>query len=496
MKISLTKKEFSQISTDALILITNGKDSYFALDEPFILKIVNDFKKDVKRKKIKKELIVSLPPKYKIKYLILYAVDFIKDFPLLEIIKTIASSIYSLCEGMNLSKVAFLVNKDVDGICPAISEGLMLGSYSFQKYKKEKDLFKDKLKVEIIAPSKDFSKEKRVVENTLIITEVINECRDLINEPGSIHTPEYLAKKAKNVGVENHLKVTVLNEKDLKKKGYNGLLAVGKGSANPPRLIVIEYKPKKLSKHHICLVGKGLTFDSGGICLKPQQDMWRMKGDMSGGAAVIYTMAIIGKRKPAVRVTGIIPATENTIDANAQKPGDIIKAKNGKFIHVINTDAEGRLILTDGFAKASEVKATHIIDVATLTGAVIGALGNNITGIFGNDKELVNYIIKCGEKTGENYWELPLFAEYKELLKSNVADIDNIGSSPYAGAITAALFLQEFIPEKTKWAHLDIAGTFMRSKPYKYYREGAVGVSIKTLIEAIMNFPKDIVIKK
>jgi len=491
MKISLTKKEFSKISADAIILITKENENYFTINDRYLSTIINNFKKDVKNKKIKKELIVSLPIKYKIKYLILYAVDFIKDYPLLEVLKTIASNVYSICESLSLCNIAFLVNKEIPNIYPSIAEGLILGSYSFQKYKKEKESFKKKTKIEIITTAKNFFQKQKAVENTLLISKIINECRDLINEPGSTHTPEHLAQKARFVAKENKLKVTVLNEKDLKRKGYNGLLAVGKGSANPPRLIVIEYYPKKKSNHHICLVGKGLTFDSGGICLKPQQDMWRMKGDMSGGAAVIYSMAIIGKLRPDVRVTGIIPAVENSIDANAQKPGDIIKAKNGKFIHVINTDAEGRLVLPDGFAKASELKATHIIDIATLTGAVISALGNNISGILGNDKELINFIIKCGEQTGENYWELPLFPEYKELLKSTVADIDNIGSSPYGGAIVAALFLQEFIPEKTKWAHLDIAGTFMRSKPYKYYREGAVGVGIKTLIEAVMNFPKD-----
>ncbi len=490
MKINLSKKDISKISGDAIILITNKSQNYFSINDRYILNIINKFKDDVKNKTVKRELIIPLPEAYKVKNLILFAVDFVETYPLLETIKIIVSNTYDICKSLSFKNIAFLVNKPLSGFCSAITEGLILGSYSFQKYKKEKETFFDKLDVEIVTTAKNFLKDKKLTEKTLIISEAINECRDLINEPGSIHTPEYLAQKAQEIAKSNHLKATILDEKELKKQGYNGLLKVGKGSSNPPRMIVIEYKPKKKSKDHICLVGKGLTFDAGGICLKPPKDMWRMKGDMSGGAAVLYTMSIIGKLKPNIRITGIVPASENAIDANAQKPGDIIQAKNGKFIHVINTDAEGRLILTDGFAKASELNATHIIDIATLTGSVVVALGNNINGIFGTDKNLTNYIIKCGAKTGENIWELPLFPEYKELIKSKVADVDNIGSTPYAGSITAALFLQEFVPENVKWIHLDIAGTFMRAAQYKYYKEGAVGVGIKTLIEMVMNFPK------
>jgi leucyl aminopeptidase len=212
-----------------------------------------------------------------------------------------------------------------------------------------------------------------------------------------------------------------------------------------------------------------------------------MKGDMSGGAAVLTAMLALGKLKPQVNITGIVPAAENFPDANAQRPGDIFYAKNGKSIMVDNTDAEGRLILTDGLHLAGEEKATHILDIATLTGAVVRALGLSVAGVMGNDSKLIQAVIASGQNQGESFWELPLPAEYKELLKTPYADINNIGG-PVAGALTAGLFLQEFVPEKTAWAHLDIAGPFIREKDWKYYEAGAIGFGAKTLIDVAERF--------
>jgi leucyl aminopeptidase len=212
-----------------------------------------------------------------------------------------------------------------------------------------------------------------------------------------------------------------------------------------------------------------------------------MKGDMSGGAAVLYAMKVIGALRPNVNVTGIVPAAENSPDANAQLPGDIFYAKNGKSIMVDNTDAEGRLILTDGLFLAGEEHATHIIDIATLTGACVRALGPSIAGVMGNNKDLIYAVIRSGQNHGEEYWELPLPPEYKEMLKTPCADLNNIGG-PLAGASTAGLFLQEFVPEGAAWAHLDIAGTFLREKDWKYYEAGAIGFGLKTFVDLVERF--------
>jgi leucyl aminopeptidase len=215
--------------------------------------------------------------------------------------------------------------------------------------------------------------------------------------------------------------------------------------------------------------------------------MWEMKGDMSGGAAVLAAMQAIGKLKPPVNVIGIVPAAENSPDANAQRPGDIFRAKNGKTIMVDNTDAEGRLILTDGLFVAGQEKATHIVDAATLTGACVRALGPSIAGIMGNSPELIDAVVASGRNHGESYWELPLPEEYKEMLKSPYADINNIGGA-VAGASTAGLFLQEFVPEDTAWAHLDIAGPFLMEKNWKYYEPGGVGFGTKTMVDLAERF--------
>jgi leucyl aminopeptidase len=295
-----------------------------------------------------------------------------------------------------------------------------------------------------------------------------------------------MAETARAIAKESDLDVRIWDEKKLAKEGYNGLLQVGRGSAYPPRLIRLAYRAKK-AKYHLALVGKGVTFDTGGISIKPADKMFEMKGDMSGGAAVMYAMQAIGKLKPQINVTGIVPAAENFPDANAQRPGDIFYARNGKSIMVDNTDAEGRLILTDGLSLAGDEKATHILDIATLTGACVRALGLSIAGIMGNDPRLIRAVIESGQNQGESFWELPLPAEYKELLKTPYADINNIGG-PVAGASTAGLFLQEFVPEGTPWAHLDIAGPFIREKEWKYYEAGAIGFGLKTLVDVAERF--------
>jgi leucyl aminopeptidase len=252
-------------------------------------------------------------------------------------------------------------------------------------------------------------------------------------------------------------------------------------------MVILRHVPRTAGKETLVLVGKGITFDSGGISLKPGDKMWEMKGDMAGAAAVLLTMRALGKLRPELKVVGILCCAENFPDANAQRPGDIFTAKNGKSVMVDNTDAEGRLVLIDGFARAGEEGATHVVDIATLTGAVIRALGPSVAGVMGQT-ELVRRVIRSGENHGESYWELPLVEEYKDSLKTPYADVNNIASGGLAGAITAGLFLREFIPSGVAWAHLDIAGPMFKDKDWKYYEAGAIGFGVKTLVDLCERF--------
>jgi leucyl aminopeptidase len=385
--------------------------------------------------------------------------------------------------------VALLVNAQDDApLVGKAVEGAVLGAYTFDKYKQEKDEFlKAKASLTLVVhPDHRADAEARKARYAWV-SENINVARDLINEPGAVVTPAYLAERAAEFAKEVDLEVETLDPAALQARGYQGLLHVGAGSAHPPRMVILRHVPRKASAETLCLVGKGITFDTGGISLKPGDHMWEMKGDMAGAAAVLLTMRALGKLRPELKVVGILCCAENTPDANAQRPGDIFTAKNGKSIMVDNTDAEGRLVLTDGLARAGEEGATHIVDIATLTGAVVRALGPSVAGVMG-DRDLVRRIARSGENHGEAYWELPLVEEYKESLKTPYADLNNISAGGLAGAITAGLFLREFVPAGALWAHLDIAGPMFRDKDWKYYEAGALGFGIKTLVDLCERF--------
>jgi leucyl aminopeptidase len=297
-----------------------------------------------------------------------------------------------------------------------------------------------------------------------------------------------IADRAREIGKELDLQTEVLDQAGLKARGYMGCLRVGQGSSHPPYMVILRHVPEKPSAETLVLVGKGITFDSGGISLKPSDRMWEMKGDMAGAAAVLFAMRALGRLRPALKVIGILCCAENLPDGNAQRPGDIFTAKNGKSVMVDNTDAEGRLVLTDGLARAGEEGATHVVDIATLTGAVVRALGPSLAGVLGNDQALIRRIVRSGENQGEAFWELPLVEEYRESLKTPYADLNNIAGGGLAGAITAGLFLREFVPEKTAWAHLDIAGPMFKDKDWKYYEAGAIGFGVKTLVDLVERF--------
>ncbi len=486
MKISFNYAPLSKVKADLLVLVLDERKLYES-DSAEIRRIAEQAGKDFAEKKLKREFYLNLNSKLGARNLVVYSTSQVPAYDLNESIKIFTARALRLARDYGLKRVAIALNGEGDGLAGKAVEGALLGSYSFDRYKKEKENFYRDLDFQIVSRPERRRSDAEEVRRYTVISEAVNECRTAINEPGSVVYPEVLAETARRIARKYGLKCRVLDEKQLARHGYNGLVQVGKGSIHPPRLIVLRYTPPRPSKITLAYVGKGITFDSGGISLKPADKMYEMKGDMSGGAATIYALKAIARLKAPVNVVGIVAAAENLPDAKAQRPGDIFIAKNGKSVMVDNTDAEGRLVLTDGLYEAGREGATHIIDVATLTGAVVRALGPSVAGIFGNDERLVRAVIRAGAEHGEVYWQLPLVEEYKEMLKTPYADINNIGGN-LAGAVTAALFLREFVPEKTPWAHLDIAGPFLRDKEWKYYEAGAIGFGTKTLIELALRF--------
>ena len=486
MKIQLVYDRPSQISTDLLVVILDSKIKLHDLTGNLLEETVRRVGRDLNEKRLKKEYFTSLDSRVGDQHVVIFSTILEPSYNVWESLKIFVARSIRMARDHGISRVCVVLN--TEEAAPFIGkavEGAILGAYTFDRYKTEKAEF-HKVEVTIAALKSHDQQNRHYLQRYTAVSDAINEARDMINEPGSVATPEYLAEAARKIAKESDLDLKVWDEKKLQKEGYNGLLQVGRGSSHPPRLIRLAYRARK-AKAHLAFVGKGVTFDSGGISLKPAEKMFEMKGDMSGGAAVLYALKAIGKLKPDVNVTGIVPTAENFPDANAQRPGDIFYAKNGKSIMVDNTDAEGRLILTDGLYLAGQEEATHILDIATLTGACVRALGLSVAGIMGNAPKLIQAVIRSGQNQGELFWELPLPAEYKDLLKTPYADLNNTGG-PVAGALTAGLFLQEFVPEGAPWAHLDIAGPFIREKEWKYYEAGAIGFGLKTLVDLAQRF--------
>jgi leucyl aminopeptidase len=308
-----------------------------------------------------------------------------------------------------------------------------------------------------------------------------NLARTLQARPGNVATPTHLAEEARRLGKEHGLKVTILGPKEMEKEGMGALLAVARGSEEEPRLIVLEYAGARKKDRPLVLVGKGLTFDTGGISIKPASGMEDMKYDMSGGAAVLGVMQAVAELAVPVNLVGIVPSSENLPSGKAVKPGDVIRTREGRTVEVINTDAEGRLILADALSYARTFDPVALVDCATLTGASVIALGHHASAVLGNDEALVGELREAGDRAGERCWPLPLWKEYRDQLDSTVADLMNVGGRP-AGTITAAAFLREFVGE-VPWAHLDIAGTAYGEGKISYQRKGGFGVPTRLLLE-------------
>lgn len=403
-------------------------------------------------------------------------------------IAQMAGSATRFLRSKNVKSIGIIPRADGDSekIAQTVVGGAIMGLFEPDKYRTKDKELREIDAVTVVAEGADEKALSRGAERGRIIGESINFTRDLANEPGAYMTPTIMADRAKKVAKEFGLSVDILDQKQMEKLGMGSLLGVARGSDEPPKMIVLKYQPSKSRSSKgelLALVGKGITFDSGGISLKPGENMELMKYDMTGAATVIGTMRAIAQLKPSIPVLGVAPCSENLPSGKATKPGDVLKAMTGKTIEVINTDAEGRLVLADAIAYAKKLGATKIIDMATLTGAVSIALGDVHTAILGTDQELIDEFIAAGKEVGEKFWQLPLDDDYTKQIKSDIADIKNVGGKK-AGTITAAAFLKEFA-EETPWAHLDIAGTAWGDPATPYRSKGPTGVAVRTLIEFI-----------
>jgi leucyl aminopeptidase len=376
----------------------------------------------------------------------------------------------------------FAPSDDAEASAGAAVEGALLASYQFTRYRSNAKPPADVRTLTLFKPGLRRSAAlDKSIDAAQHVAEAVFLARDLVNEPPSVATARFLGEQAERLCRGRGFSVEVWGRKKIESMKLAGLLAVNRGSQEEPRFIVMRYKPAGKPRKKIALVGKGITFDSGGLSLKPSKSMETMKLDMAGGAAIIATMSRLPQLRPAIEVTGYVPTTDNLPGANAQKPGDVIRYLNGKTIEVLNTDAEGRLILADALALAARQKPDYMINLATLTGACMVALGGEVGGLFSNNQDLAERLLRCSRDTGEKLWQLPLVKEYREMIKSSVADMKNIGGA-HAGAITAALILQEFVAD-VPWAHLDIAGPAFAESDQTLCPKGGTGFGVRTLLK-------------
>lgn len=376
----------------------------------------------------------------------------------------------------------------LDAAAQALTEGALLGTYSFRRHMTGEAEHGELKRLTIVADKTELPVLKQGSERGRVLAEATKLARDMVNEPANYMTPSGMAEVAADLAKSYGLELEVLEREQMRKLGMGALLGVTQGSRQPPKFIILRYQGGNSAQVDLALVGKGVTFDAGGISIKPSEGMLEMKGDMAGGAAVMAAAVAIARLKPRLNIVALVPCAENLPGGEAFKPGDVLTAMNGKTIEIISTDAEGRLVLADALSYAGKLGARLIVDVATLTGSCHVALGDDCSGVFGNNQELVDKLIAASTVAGELMWQLPMYEQAKEQLKSEVADIKNVGGK-WGGAITAAHFLAEFVGN-TPWVHLDIAGTSRSEKERGYIVKGATGVAVRTLVNLALSLAK------
>ncbi len=468
MQTTIERKPLAQVEADALIVpLTEG-----AQEDRFGAKELRE-SGEIAGKSLEFTLLHNTPG-FAAKRVLLAGAGKAEKFDATEMRKLVSAAVRFL-KPKGIKRIAVALEGAASGpdFAAAAVEGAILGDYEPDRYKGG-----EKKSIESVAI---VGGNEAAVNRGRILAEAQNFARALANEPANLLTPLKMADAAREMCGGSGLECEVLEREAMAKLGMGALLGVAQGSAEPPALIVIRYKPATpKSKDHLGLVGKGVTFDTGGISIKPADGMEKMKYDMSGGAAMMGAMRAIAQLKPAVTVTAFIPCVENMAGSRAQRPGDIVTAMSGKTIEVLNTDAEGRLILADAMAYARQQGVTHMVDAATLTGAIVVALAHIHVGLFSNDDAMRDRVLKAAKAEGERMWAMPLDDDYTEYLKSAFADLGNIGGR-WGGAITAAAFLKEFAVD-TPWVHLDIAGTAWLDDAKPYMAKGPTGVPLRTLV--------------
>ncbi|HEY2459347.1 MAG TPA: leucyl aminopeptidase [Candidatus Acidoferrum sp.] len=408
------------------------------------------------------------------------------------VLRKIAGAATRYLKSRSVKQISFLVRENdlADDAAQAIVEGASAADFETDKYKTDK---KGDKSIETILLVGYAEKDRAAVEKGIsrgrVIADALNFARDLVNEPANKLTPKILADKAEAMAKEAGLTVEILDEKRIADLKMGALLSVSQGGPEPPRVMVVTYTPTnaKAGAPVVGLVGKAVTFDTGGNSIKPADGMEKMKYDMAGGATMLGVMRAIAELKPNVKVICVVPSTENMPGGTAQKPGDIQTAMSGKTIEVLNTDAEGRLILADGIHYAKQLGATVLVDAATLTGAIVVALANVNVGVFGSDQAFTDRLLASAKTVGEKMWQMPMDDEYREFIKGSFADIQNIGSGKGGGSITGAWFIREFAGD-TPWIHLDIAGTAWNDDAKPWLAKGPTGVAIRTLVHFVMSY--------
>ncbi len=491
MKTNLSFSAPSQVESECLVAVVLDRGEK---DKPSVTvessdAAVRDAAKDVIASgevtgKAFETTLLHRPAGLKARRLLLVGGGKANSFSSAELRKVAGAAVRTL-KGKSLRSFAFALPENGVAAAEAIRsvvEGAFVGNFEPDYYKSDrKDQKIDEL---TLVTSGDRTAAEKVLEVARVVGETQNFTRDLVNEPSNRMTPTMLAERARKMAAEVGLKCDTYGADKIKELKMGAFWGVAQGSDEPPALIVLRYEPAGAVKDvHLGLVGKGITFDTGGISIKPADGMEKMKYDMAGGATMIGIMRAIALLKPKVKVTAIVCATENMPSGKAQKPGDVQIAMSGKSIEIINTDAEGRLVLADGLCYARQLGCTHLVDAATLTGAVVVALGYVNAGIFASDDSMYERFAAAMKKSGEKMWRLPLDDEYKEIIKSNIADIVNSGGR-WGGAISAAMFLKEFA-EDTPWIHLDIAGTAWMEDQKPWIAKGPSGIAVRSLIEFV-----------
>lgn len=426
--------------------------------------------------------VLHRPPGLAAKRLVLAGAGKKQDFDGAALRRAVASTVRALKQ-KGVKTLAWALR---DGEAEAAVEGALLGNFEPDQYKTSTKESKSLEGFHLIAAG-DGRQLEVAMERGRILAEAQNFARDLANEPANRMTPALMAERTRAMAAEFGLDCEILDQDRMRQLGMGALLGVAQGSAEPPALIVVRYQPAApKSSDHLALVGKGVTFDTGGVSIKPAEGMEKMKYDMCGGAAALGAMRALAQLKPAIAVTALVPAVENMVGGKAQRPGDIVTSLGGKTIEVLNTDAEGRLILIDALTYAQRLGCTHLVDAATLTGAIVVALGHVNAGVFTNNEELVTRVMAAAKAEGEKMWRMPLDEDYKELLKSAFADLANIGGR-WGGAVSAAWFLREFAGD-TPWVHLDIAGTAWLDDAKPYMAKGPTGICVRTFVRLAMDW--------